>query len=99
MFARAFTGGVSKALPLGGGLNVSQSFQRQLERCSKMDKVELSVVARKFLSLKMPLWLYNSLLGWLERSAAIAHKMQLFYSNRASAWVKTVKEEVIYFCN
>ncbi len=33
------------------------------------------------------------------RRDAIAHKTQLFYSNGASAWVKTAKEEVIYFCN
>ncbi|MEH1796615.1 hypothetical protein [Nostoc sp.] len=47
----------------------------------------------------MPLWLYNSLLGWFERSAAIARKTQLFYIGGASAWVRIAKQKVIYFCN
>ncbi|MBN3951294.1 MAG: hypothetical protein HWQ38_34420 [Nostoc sp. NMS7] len=46
----------------------------------------------------MALWLYNSVLGWFERSAAIARKTQLYIIG-ASSWVETAKQEVVYFCN
>ncbi|MEH2410724.1 hypothetical protein [Nostoc sp.] len=57
----------------------------QMWRWRSVSKALLLGGGLKVLITEVGLWLYNLVLGWFERSAAIARKTQLFHSSDASA--------------